>query len=115
MSDRLGELEYGLLFALVATGEGADGRELRAELSKRTGHAVSAGACYTTLERLEAKGLVTSWLGDSTPARGGRRRREYRLKSAGARALLTAHERLNAAAAGLLPELRKHLPQRGLG
>ena len=113
MSERLGELEHGILFALVAAGAGADGRVLRTELAHRTGHAVSAGACYTTLERLEAKGLVTSRLGDSTPARGGRRRREYRLEPAGARALLNVHERLNAAAKGLLPELRKYLPQPG--
>jgi PadR family transcriptional regulator, regulatory protein PadR len=115
MSERLGELEYGLLFALVACGAGANGRALRSELARRTGHEVSAGACYTVLERLEAKGLVRSWLGESTPARGGRRSRSYALEPAGARALLTANERLTAAAAGLLPALRRHLPQPGRG
>jgi PadR family transcriptional regulator, regulatory protein PadR len=111
--DRLGELEYGLLFALVACGDGANGRALRAELARRTGHEVSAGACYTTLERLEAKGKVTSWLGESTPARGGRRSRAYALEPAGARALLQTHEQMAAAAAGLLPALRRHVPQQG--
>ena len=108
MSDALGELEYGLLFALVACGPGADGRRLRAELSRRTGRTISAGACYTALERLEQKALVSSWLGDSTPARGGKRRREYRLEPAGSRTLLDAHNRMTAAADGLLPALRRH-------
>ena len=114
MGETLGELEHGLLFALVACGPGADGRQLRAELARRTGRTVSAGACYTALERLEQKALVSSWLGDGTPARGGRRRREYRLEPRGARALLAAHGRLTAAAEGLLATLRRHaaLPAR---
>ncbi|HEU4631596.1 MAG TPA: helix-turn-helix transcriptional regulator [Gemmatimonadaceae bacterium] len=111
MGDTLGELEFGLLFALVACGPGADGRRLRAELARRTGREVSAGACYTALERLEQKGLVASWLGETTPTRGGRRRREYRLEPLGARTLLDAHGRLTAAAEGLLPTLRRHAAQ----
>ena len=107
MSDALGELEYGLLFALVACGPGADGRRLRTELACRTGRAVSAGAVYTALERLEQKDFVSSELGESTPSRGGRRRREYRLKPLGGRMLLEAHRRLTAAADGLLPALRR--------
>ena len=108
MSDALGELEYALLFALVACGPGADGRGLRAELARRIGRTISAGACYTALERLEQKGLVSSWLGDSTPARGGKRRREYQIEPLGSRALLEAHGRMTAAAEGLLPALRRH-------
>ena len=111
VSDALGELEYGLLFALVACGSGADGRQLRAELARRTGRRISAGACYTALERMEQKDLVSSWLGESTPARGGRRRREYQLEPAGARVLLDAHGRLTAAAEGLLPALRRYTTQ----
>ena len=108
MSEALGELEYGLLFALVACGPGADGRRLRAELARRTGRAVSAGACYTALERLEQKELVSSWLGESTPTRGGRRRREYQLEPRGSEVLLEAHGRLTAVAEGLIPILRRH-------
>ena len=43
----------------------------RLVLSK--GH--TAGALYTTLDRLEEKGMVTSRLGDPTPQRGGRQSR----------------------------------------
>ena len=108
MSDALGELEYGLLFALVACGPGADGRRLRTELARRTGRDVSAGAVYTALERLEQKEFVSSALGDAIPVRGGKRRREYRLEPLGSRALLEAHGRMTAAAEGLLPALRRH-------
>lgn len=115
MRDRMGELEYGLMFALVACGERATGRLVRAELERRTGHGVSAGACYTALERLESKGLVSSRLGEDTPARGGRRSREYSILPAGARLLLHAHERMHAASDGLLGKLRARALRAGGG
>ena len=108
MGDTLGELEYALLFSLLACGPGADGRQLRDELARRTGRTVSAGACYTALERLEQKELVSSWLGESTPRRGGKRRREYQLEPLGSRTLLEAHNRMTVVADGLLPALRRH-------
>ena len=49
--------------------------------------AVSLGAVYVTLDRLEDKGLVASWLSDPTPERGGRSKRFYRLEALGERAL----------------------------
>ena len=48
---------------------------------------VSIGAVYVTLDRLEEKGLVSSWLSDPTPERGGRAKRCYRLEPSGRRAL----------------------------
>jgi PadR family transcriptional regulator PadR len=51
---------------------------------------VSLGAVYATLDRLEDKGLIASWLSDPTPERGGRSKRHYRLESSGARALRDA-------------------------
>lgn len=50
----------------------------------------SLGAVYATLDRLEDKGLLGSWLSDPTPERGGRSKRFYRLEDAGKRALLEA-------------------------
>ncbi len=49
--------------------------------------AVSLGAVYVTLDRLEDKGLIASWLSDPTPERGGRAKRYYRLEALGERAL----------------------------
>ena len=48
---------------------------------------VALGAVYVTLDRMEDKGLITSWLSDPTPARGGRSKRCYRLEALGERAL----------------------------
>jgi len=48
---------------------------------------VSLGAVYVTLDRLEDKGMVSSWLTDPTPERGGRAKRCYRLEALGERAL----------------------------
>jgi len=48
---------------------------------------VSLGAVYVTLDRLEDKGLVASWLADPTPERGGRAKRFYRLEALGEQAL----------------------------
>ena len=113
MNETLGELEYAVMFALVARGVGADGRALRDEVERRTGRTVSPGACYTVLERLEAKGMIRSRLGDTTPARGGRQSREYSLRKAGALTLLQAHERLSAVADGLLPKLSLYADKAG--
>src|SRR5439155_4508322 len=48
---------------------------------------ISLGAVYVTLDRLEDKGLIASWLSDPTPERGGRAKRCYRLEALGERAL----------------------------
>jgi DNA-binding PadR family transcriptional regulator len=84
----LGELEQVVLFALVhVEGEEAHGAALIRELEDRLGRSVSPGALYTVLDRLQSKGLVEAWIGDSSPARGGRRRKVYRLLPEGAREL----------------------------
>src|SRR5260370_18697327 len=49
--------------------------------------AVSLGAVYVTLDRLEDKGMLSSWLSDPSPERGGRAKRCYRLEALGERAL----------------------------
>ena len=52
-----------------------------------TPKSISLGAVYVTLDRLEDKGLISSWLSDPTPERGGRSKRFYRLEALGERAL----------------------------
>ena len=47
----------------------------------------SVGAIYVPLERLENKGLLTSYTGEPTSERGGRRKRFYKLTSSGIAAL----------------------------
>lgn len=85
--DRLGQFEELILLALVRLRENAYGVSIRRELAERTGRDVSFGSVYTTLERLERKGYVSSRLGDPTPERGGRAKRYFTIEAPGIRAL----------------------------
>jgi DNA-binding PadR family transcriptional regulator len=77
-------------------GEDAYGRAvLRAvQLASQDERSISVGAVYATLDRMEAKGLLSSRVEEGTPARGGRARRFYRLTAAGASALTQARRTL---------------------
>jgi DNA-binding PadR family transcriptional regulator len=79
----LGEFEYLLITAAATLGENAYGAAMREAIVQATGRACSIGALYTTLDRLEAKGLVKTWMAEGTPQRGGRSRRMVRVTSAG--------------------------------
>ena len=76
------------------------GAAIRQEIHQRSGRDVSINAVYTTLDRLENKGFLTSWVGDPTPLRGGRRRKFYALQPAGIAALRQAYRALTAMAEG---------------
>ncbi len=102
----LGDFEQLVLFALVRLGADAYGVSIRADIEKRTGRTVSAGALYTALDRMEQRGLVASRLGDPTPQRGGKRKRFYTLQPAGERALARAYESLRLMANGVAARLR---------
>ena len=84
----IGQFEQLVLTAVLALEANAYGVTIHARVEELSQpKAVSLGAVYATLDRLEDKGLVTSWLSDPTPERGGRSKRHYRLESAGERAL----------------------------
>jgi PadR family transcriptional regulator, regulatory protein PadR len=87
MSDNLGEFEHVVLLAVLRLGDEAYGLTIRRELAEHAGRTVSAGAVYTALARMEQRGLVTSWLGEPTPERGGRAKRYYRVTAAGEQAV----------------------------
>jgi DNA-binding PadR family transcriptional regulator len=105
MRRRLGEFELMLLFAVTRLGDAAYGLSIRDAIRQRTGFSPAPGAIYTAMDRLERRGFVTSWLGDPTPERGGKRKRFYRLQPAGARALRDAQTALAEMARGLKPRL----------
>jgi PadR family transcriptional regulator, regulatory protein PadR len=77
------------------------GAAIRQEIHARSGRDVSINAVYTTLDRLEGKGFLESWVGDPTPERGGRRRKFYRLRPTGLMALRQAYRAFTAMADGL--------------
>ena len=102
----LGEFEQLILLALVRLGPDAYGATVRREIEERAGREVSISAVYTTLERLEQKGLVRSRLGEPTPERGGRRRRHFELLPLGARSLRDAYRALAGMTAGIERRLK---------
>ena len=81
----LGEFEYLLITAATRLGDDAYGAAIREEIETTTGRKCSIGALYTTIERLEAKGLLTTWMGEATPERGGRAKRMVRVTGKGMR------------------------------
>jgi PadR family transcriptional regulator, regulatory protein PadR len=101
VENRLGEVEQLVLLALLRLGEHAYGVAVQKEIAERTGRATSFGTIYTTLARLERKGLVTAHLGDPTPERGGRRKRFFALSADGRRAVSTSLRLLRTMTRGL--------------
>ena len=84
----IGQFEQLVLTAILALPDNAYGVTIHQSVGDLAApKSVSLGAVYATLDRLEDKGLITSWLSDPTPERGGRSKRHYRLQAAGERAL----------------------------
>ncbi len=86
----LGEFEQIVLLAMARAGEGAYAVSIHDEILQTTGRSVSIPAVYVTLSRLEKKGLVTSWMGEPSPTRGGRAKRYFKLSDKGRAALETS-------------------------
>src|ERR1700730_12352341 len=82
----LGEFEYLLITAAAGLGDKAYGAAIRVEIEATTRRKCSMGALYTTIDRLETKGLLRTWMGDATPQRGGRAKRMVRVTPKGVRA-----------------------------
>src|ERR1700688_4376068 len=81
----LGEFELIILLAVIRLEDDAYGVPISKELLDTTGRDVALGSVYAALDRLEQKELVSSTLGDPTPARGGRAKRYFRVTSKGIR------------------------------
>jgi len=96
----LGDFEQLVLLGVLRLGDRAYGAAIREEIHERSGRDVSISAVYTTLDRLETKGLVRSWIGEPTHERGGRRRKFYALRPAGETALREAYTAFRGMARG---------------
>ena len=83
----LGEFERTVLMALVRLQPNAYGVPIRTEISKRLARDINIGAVYTTLDRLQEKGFVSSHWGEPTKQRGGRAKRYFEITAPGERAL----------------------------
>lgn len=84
----LSRSEEVLLLAVWRLQDEAYGVTIREQLKEVTGKTWSFGALFVSLDRLAKKGFVESYYSDPIPQRGGRRRRMYRLRKPGRRALL---------------------------
>ena len=97
----LGDLEQMVLLAVLQSGEDAYGGSVSRELEARAERKVSRGALYVTIDRLEKKGMLSSRLGESTPGRGGRRKRHLEVTPTGVATLRAAKKSWTSLWAGL--------------
>jgi PadR family transcriptional regulator PadR len=87
-AESVGQFEQLVLTAILTLADDAYGVTIHSKVEELARpKAVSLGAIYVTLDRLQDKGLIASRLSDPTPERGGRAKRCYRLEGLGERAL----------------------------
>src|SRR4051812_39984572 len=101
--DYLGEFEQLVLLAILRLRGNAYGMMIRQEIASKTNRFASLGAIYTTLERLEEKGYVSSWLGEATAERGGRAKKYFKVEAAGMAAIRQSCESTSRMVQGLEP------------
>ena len=106
--EALGEFEQLVLLAIMHLGDDVYGVPIADEIERRTGRSVSPAAVYVTLRRLEQKGLLSSFMSDPTPERGGKARRCVNVTPAGLESLRAARHVLDSMWKGLDPGLRSH-------
>lgn len=75
----LGEFEQLVLLATMRLGNNAYVVPIVDDIAARTGRDVTHAAVYVALRRLEKRGLVSSRLGESTPERGGKPKRFFKV------------------------------------
>ena len=100
-TELLGSLEQVVLLALLRLGPKAYGVTVRREIQKQTRSNISIGSIYATLDRLESKGYVSSFLGEPTAERGGRAKKYFRVEAEGRRALAASQQAIRRLSLGL--------------
>jgi PadR family transcriptional regulator, regulatory protein PadR len=98
----LGEFEQVVLLAILRLADDAYGVTIRREIAECTERDPAPGALYTTLDRLEEKGMVASTYGDPTPERGGRAKRYFTVTARGVRAVARAQRAFRRLLQGLV-------------
>lgn len=103
----LGEFEQLVMLAVLRLDSEAYGVAIRREIESQTDRSVSRGAVYTTLDRLESKGLLSSVKSEYPAPRSGMARRYYRVEPEGFQALNETRDALQRMWSGLEPMLGK--------
>ena len=106
-SSVIAEFEQMVLLAVLQVHDDAYGVTVHEELERHTDRAVSRGAVYMTLDRLEKKGFLTSSLSEPTAERGGRSKRCYTATKTAITALRASRRTLLSLWDGLEPVLGK--------
>lgn len=101
MESHLGELEQLVILTLLRLGDDAYGVSVQTTLAERTGRTPALATIYTTLARLEAKGLVVSHTGEPSAERGGRAKKHFRVTGVGRSALKRSLADVRALTQGL--------------
>ena len=83
----LGEFEEVVLLTVAILYENAYGISIKEEIESKLKRKVSVGAMRTALNRLEKKGFLKSEFGETTAMRGGKRKRYFKVTTAGKAAL----------------------------
>lgn len=91
----LGTTQQLVMLAALRLDDDAYGATIQEELERTAGRSLAISTVYVTMERLEKRGLVESWLGEPTPTRGGKAKRFYRLTEAGIQSLREARAELD--------------------
>jgi len=79
MKGYIGEFEELVLLTIANLAKDAYGVAILNDISERANRKLSIGALHSTLTRLEEKGYISSYLGEPTNERGGRRKRFFEL------------------------------------
>lgn len=87
MKGHIGEFEELVLLTIATLGDQAYGVAVLEDIQQRTQRKTSIGALHSTITRLDEKGFVTSYLGEPTSERGGRRKRFFQLTASAKQAL----------------------------
>ena len=91
----LGEFEQLVLLACIQLGNNAYGASLRQLLHNEIQRDVAIGALYSTLERLERKGMLTSKFGEATAERGGKSKRFFEITAKGQASLKRSRDAID--------------------
>lgn len=106
-SYQLGELEELVLMIVAILNEEAYGVRVMDEILDQTGRKVNISAVHTTLDRLEKKEFVSSYMGGASAERGGRRKRLFKITAEGSKAIQFVHTSRN--------QLYEQIPKTVLG
>jgi DNA-binding PadR family transcriptional regulator len=102
--DYLGHLELMVLLAVWRLKPEAYGISIAKEIEQQCGYSMALAGIYSTLERLQDKGLIKAKRGAPTPTRGGRARTYFDLTAAGLQeAQSTFHALARLAPKGAMP------------